>query len=445
MPSLTQRLFQHKADTTNASIALLDKAKDEERDLTDEERTALDANETRLEEIDADYQRAVRAEEWQRGLKPPQDPNEGMAQIGGERDPPPADPPIPNPFRSLGEFLHAVVRSDMPGAAVDPRLLEIQAAASGGSVAVPSDGGHLVQTDFSTALLARAIEAAVLAPLCTPLEIGAGSNAVELPYIDETSRATGSRFGGVQVYRRAEADAVTATKPKFGKKRLELEELMGIAYATEELLLDATAMESIFTTAFSSEFSFKLDDEILRGSGAGECLGIIATANSALVSQAKETGQEADTIYLENLSKMWSDMPARNKARSIWLINSEVTPELDKLFVTAGTGALEPRIVTYNEAGVMRIKGRPVIEIEQASALGDLGDIVLVDMAEYLLARKGGIQADQSMHVRFLNNERTFRWIMRVNGMPAWRTTLTPYKAASGKVVSPYVALAART
>lgn len=339
----------------------------------------------------------------------------------------------------LGEYLQGIA-AGYSGRGWDPRFV---AGPSGASEGVPADGGLLVRQEYSTMLLDRAIEQAVLAPLCLTVEIGANSDGVDLPFIDETSRANGSRWGGVQVYWRAEADTVTATKPKFGQHDVRLQELMGLAYATDRLIKDATALASIFSIAFASEMAFKLDDGIFRGNGAGLPLGITNSA-SCRISQAKETGQTADTIVLENLQKMWTRVPPRSKARGQWLINSEVTPQLDSLVLNAGTAGLNPRVVTYSESGVQRIYGRPILEIEQCAALGDEGDIVFADFNEYLLIRKGGIQADESMHVRFLYGENTYRWTYRVNGRPTMDSAITPYKTNTSNTQSPFVALAAR-
>src|SRR5262249_8387616 len=108
------------------------------------------------------------------------------------------------PWNSFGEFLQAVHAAGRPGGRIDPRLS--QAAARGAAEGIPSDGGFLVRTDYSTMLLDRAIEESALAQRCFRQPIGADSDGIELPFIDERSRATGSRWGGVQVYRRAEAD-----------------------------------------------------------------------------------------------------------------------------------------------------------------------------------------------------------------------------------------------
>ncbi|MFA7462326.1 MAG: phage major capsid protein, partial [Anaerovoracaceae bacterium] len=149
------------------------------------------------------------------------------------------------------------------------------------------------------------------------------------------------------------------------------------------------------------------------------------------------------TVKFENLSKMWARLPARSRRNAIWLINQEVEPQLDTMSIVAGTAALEPRFVTYGPDGVLRIKARPVIAIEQADQLGAVGDIMLVDLNQYLLIDKGPMQSAASIHVRFIEDETTFRFVYRVNGQPIWNQPLTPYKGANTQ--SPFVALAART
>jgi HK97 family phage major capsid protein len=74
--------------------------------------------------------------------------------------------------------------------------------------------------------------------------------------------------------------------------------------------------------------------------------------------------------------------------------------------------------------------------------LGTVGDIILVDLSQYLLIDKGGIQTAASIHVRFVFDESCLRVILRVDGQPIWNSALTPYKGSN--TLSPYVALATR-
>jgi HK97 family phage major capsid protein len=205
---------------------------------------------------------------------------------------------------SLGEVMQAMAytayrsvgRSDqaamiLPNGVAVHVSEAMQAAATGASSGVPESGGVLVRNEWSTALLERVQEQAHLAPQCFGLPIGDGNDGLEAPFVDETSRASGSRWGGVQVYRAAEAATVTAAQPKLGKFELRLEDLMALFYGTTRVIRDATLLEALAMKAFSSEFAFKLDDEIVRGTGAGQCLGIVG--NAPTVSVAKETNQAA--------------------------------------------------------------------------------------------------------------------------------------------------------
>jgi hypothetical protein len=63
-------------------------------------------------------------------------------------------------------------------------------------------------------------------------------------------------------------------------------------------------------------------------------------------------------------------------------------------------------------------------------------------MSQYIVIDKGGVQSASSMHVRFLNDEQTFRWVVRNDGQPTWNAALTPYKGSA--TLSPFVVVAAR-
>lgn len=423
-----------------------------DRELTPEEKEEFNALLDRREEIDAELALIQRQKESAAAAIPgggSQAPVASITHMHDNREDKPWGREIPAHAtaqqrkrlteQALGEYLAAVATAGSPGGSVDPRLM---AAASGHNTGVPSEGGFLVRTEFSTFLLNRGMEEAQIAPLCNEIPVGEGADGIEAPFVEETSRATGSRWGGVRVYRRAEADTVDSSKVKLGMFEVRLEDLMAISYATERSLRDATSLGSIMSTAFASEFAFTVDDEILRGNGAGRCLGVLEAA--CLVTVDKETTQAADTFLTANISNMWARLHPRQRGGAVWLINHELEPQLDELSIPAGTAALEPRFVTYGTDGIMRIKGRPVMVVEQCSAVGDLGDVILGNFSQYALATKGGIESDESIHVRFLYAERAFRWIYRINGKPTWKEAVTPYKGTAGKKLSPFVTLQAR-
>ena len=346
------------------------------------------------------------------------------------------------PFASLGEQLQSVARAGIPGGRVDSRLHEINAAATGLNETTPSEGSFLVQSDFSNDLLTSVFKTDTLPAMCRRIPISSASNSIKINGVDETSRADGSRAGGVLGYWLDEAAEKTKSKPKFRQVELKLKKQAVLIYATDELLEDATALEAFIREAAPAELNFRLSDSIVNGSGAGMPLGVLASG--CLVVQPAETGQHSG-ILAENVIKMYSrHLPGAN-SNSVWLINRNVLPELYLMTVSIGTGGAP---VFQPQGGLSgqpynTILGIPVMPIEQCASLNTKGDIILADMNSYLLAEKNGIQAAMSIHVKFEFDESVFRFVMRVDGQPSLASAITPFKGSLTQ--SPFVALATRS
>ena len=423
-----KKILEMKAKREDArlkAMAVLNKAEAEDRFLSEDEQKDIDKYE---EEIRAWDESIGRAEKLL-AIEP-----EDRSTEKPEVKPTPAKDNEKR-FSSFGEQLMAAYRAAMPGGKVDERLST--RAASGLNETTPSDGGFLVQQDFVTELLKRTYETGILASKVKKIPISTNANGMKINAIDEDSRANGSRWGGVQTYWEGEADELTASKPKFRQMELSLKKITGLCYATDELLQDAAALEAVIRQAFAEEFGFKIDDAILSGSGEGEPLGILNSG--AIVTVAKEASQ-TDTITVENLIKMWNRLWSRSRANAVWYINQELEPYLytlkigDKpVYIPAGGLSEKPYGTLF---------GRPVVPIEQCSAAGEVGDIILADIGQYILIDKGGIKSASSIHVRFLYDENVFRFIYRVDGKPIWTKPLTPYKGSA--TVSPFVTLAKR-
>ncbi len=424
-----KKILEMKAKREDArlkAMAVLNKAEAEDRFLSEEEQKDIDKYEEEIRAWDESIGRAEKLlaiEPEDRSTEKP----EVKPTPGKDNE---------KRFSSFGEQLMAAYRAAMPGGKVDERLST--RAASGLNETTPSDGGFLVQQDFVTELLKRTYETGILASKVKKIPISTNANGMKINAIDEDSRANGSRWGGVQTYWEGEADEITASKPKFRQMELSLKKLTGLCYATDELLQDAAALEAVIRQAFAEEFGFKIDDAILSGSGEGEPLGILSSG--AIVTVAKEASQ-TDIITVENLIKMWNRLWSRSRANAVWYINQELEPYLytlkigDKpVYIPAGGLSEKPYGTLF---------GRPVVPIEQCSAAGEVGDIILADIGQYLLIDKGGVKSASSIHVRFLYDENVFRFIYRVDGKPIWTKPLTPYKGSA--TVSPFVTLAKRS
>jgi HK97 family phage major capsid protein len=355
-----------------------------------------------------------------------------------------AKPKDPNEKKwkgGMGEFLQAVAKASSPGGIMDNRLI-YQNSASGLNESVSSEGGFMLENDFIQEMFDVMMSESQVANRIRMIPIGANTNRLRTLGIDETSRANGSRWGGVQAYWIAEAETVTKSKPKFREIDMALQKLLALCYVTDDLLQDATALEAIVKQAYADEMSFKIDDAIINGSGVGMPLGVLNS--DALVTVAKEKDQAAGTIKYENILKMWSSVPARLRANAVWYINQEIEPQLYTMALNIGTGGAPVFLPSggASSSQYSTLLNRPIIPIEQCSPLGKKGDIILADPTQYIGIDKKAPTADVSIHVRFLYDEQVFRFIYKFNGAPYRSKPITPYKGASS--LSPFVTLGDR-
>lgn len=345
--------------------------------------------------------------------------------------------------QGFGEFAALVHAGITPTGAIVSRdeRLAFMAAASGLSQGVPSEAGILVPPAFSQNVYDRMQrDPNNLMPMCDVIQIPEGIESLTIPAIDETSRATGSRWGGLRAYWLAEAEQMTGSKPKLRGVRLEPHQLGVFVYSTDKLLKNAPAvLGALLERGSASEIAFLVNDAIVEGDGAGKPLGY--KNSGALVVVAKEGGQAADTIVAANVNKMWARVHVKSRQNAVWLNNQDTEPQLESM-----SGADSSPIYLppggLADAPYGRLKGRPVLAIEFAETLGDQGDLTVADLKAYALALRGGVESAMSMHLRFDYNETAFRFLFEADGRPWIDEAITPFKGTAK--TSPFVTLAER-
>ena len=340
-----------------------------------------------------------------------------------------------NPFKSLGEMLVEVRKATVWPNLTDNRLFS--AKSSGLNEATPSQGGFLVQQTLASGLLEATWGLGQVLQYFKPMSIGPNSNGMLFNAVDESTRVDGSRGGGVLGYWLEEGGDKTATKPKFRQINLKLKKVAAAMYATDELLDDAVALESWIMRYVPDELRFKVEDAIIEGNGVGKPLGILQNGAGSFVSA---TRLNATQINDADIVQMWAQRYT-GVNDYVWFGNAEIGPYLHQM--TLSTTPSYMPAGGRSGAPYATLMGRPYHDIEYCPALGTLGDLMLVSPSQYSLISKGGIQAASSIHVQFLNDETTFRFVYRVDGTPNWNSAVTPFKGSA--TVSPFVGLAAST
>lgn len=337
------------------------------------------------------------------------------------------------PFENDGQFFMAVKNAALYPGRTDPRLRPLEVKdATGMSEGVPADGGYLLQEQRAASILENMYSTGEILSRVSRDPVGVNSNSITYNGVDETSRAAGSRKGGITAGWLGEGGTLTASKPKFRQVEIKLKKAGALCYATDEQLQDIPNLESWLTRTVPEELRFVAEDSIIEGLGGGMPLGIMNSP--ALVSV---TRTDANKILFADIVNMWARRYA-GVSDYVWLIHQDVTPQLDQMVI--GTEA-PPRFVDYGADGVMRMKGRPVLEVEYAQTLGTSGDIMLASLSQYQVIEKSAIQQASSIHVAFLTDEMAFRFIYRIGGAPLWHSPVTPFHGSN--TVSPFVVLTA--
>lgn len=307
----------------------------------------------------------------------------------------------------------------------------------------PSEGGFLLQSETSMDLMTNGFNNGEVTSRISKRTI-TGSDSLEIIDLDETSRADGSRGGGVRVYTDAELSEINDSMTKFSKIKIEPERLTGMYRISDKMLKNAAFLGQELNQLFREEFQFKIQDLIINGVGSGQALGILNSGY--LVTVPKETGQSAATIVSENVIKMYSRFNPKSSGNSlVWIANRNVYPQLRTLTFDIGTGGemsnmyIPPTV----PGGTGSMEGYPVIFVEQAKTLGTVGDLMLCDLSQYIAADYGTIDEASSIHVGFVYGQTAFRFMYFFDGQPRKNIPITQKNGSD--TLSPFVALATRS
>ncbi len=472
-----QRLQERLVGLNAEANDIKDRASAEKRDLTLEEAAQLDAALAAFDRLSGDIDRLQRLASHTNLLtqgpgreSSPEGPAPGPDD-DDDPDPPAAPPtrqrslapvnrseprihaqlrPRNGGFRSLGEMALSVIQASKAarsGSAIDPRLQHLAAASTYGNEASGADGGFAVPQDFRTDIMVKVLGEDSLLSRCD--QVTTSGNTFTFP-VDETTPWAST--GGIQAYWDGEAAAATQSKPALTEKTVKLNKVRALVPMTEELMSDASGMDAYLRRKAPEVINMKINVAIVQGTGVGQPLGI--TASPSFISVAAESPQTADTIITLNIMKMYSRMYAPCRGRAVWLVNQDIEPQLFKMSIpgtdNAGNAVSGWGGMTYMPAGGISglpyatLYGRPIVPTQACETLGDLGDIIFVDMSQYLALLKSGSnpRTETSMHFWFDQDLIAFKFILRVGGIPWWSTSIAARDGSS--TYSWAVGLAAR-
>jgi len=338
-------------------------------------------------------------------------------------------------FATLRDQCLAVMDYEVRGV-VSPQLESLRMTAGSDEASGNSGpyGDFLVAPGFNATLLQVSAETDPVAGLVTRIPMG--SPSIELPYRVDKDHAT-SVSGGLQVYRRATTQSVSAKRVAMGKLTLRVGSMMGISFAEEEILADsAISFAALLSMGYGEEFGAKKLDERISGvSASGEFQGVLTSP--CLVTVSKESGQTSATpVLYENVTKMRSR--CYGYGRAVWLAGPDLLPDLQKMNQQVGVGGVPAWQVSARDDAPDTLLGRPIYFTEFCKSRGSAGDLILGNWSQYLEGVLGTREAAESVHVRFEAHERAFKFVERNAGACWWDAPLKPRNMQS-HTMSPFV------
>lgn len=302
--------------------------------------------------------------------------------------------------------------------------------------AVPSEGGYSVPVETVSGMLDASLENEIVRPRAdvTPM-----TSATKRIWGFDASTASGSSlFGGFTGTWASEGGTLTAQTAKTRKIELIAKKLGLLTEASNELLADGVSFREQLEEKIVQAIGWFLDDAFLNGTGAGQPLGVLN--DPALIVVGKESGQAADTIVYENITKMFARLHPALVSDAVWVTNPTCIPELLSMSLVIGTGGSHIPVMTET-SGEYRMLGREVLLTEKVATLGDQGDVLLAAFSQYAVGLRSEMSLDRSQHVGFARDVETFRGILRGDGQGKWNA---PYTPKTGSTLSWAVTLAAR-
>lgn len=302
-------------------------------------------------------------------------------------------------------------------------------------------GGALIPPEFARMSLVRARErSSIMGKVMT---IPMASNVIDIPYLKDFDNSQDYVSGNVKFRWVSENEGATGSQAKFETIRLELREANALVYVSNRLMdFSPISIEPFITSSVDNALDLALSNAWVNGTGVGQPLGILNSA--CIISQAKESGQAADTLVYENVLKALARFSERSGE---WYASRTVIPQLGIMNISVGAGgSIVPFALGMASSGIGSTGpfGAPIHYEPVMPVLGDAGDIIFCDWSQYLVGQfngQSGLAMTESAHLKFDYRQHAFQFTFYTDGRPWWPSAFQPRR---GDTQSPFVAIAAR-
>jgi HK97 family phage major capsid protein len=300
---------------------------------------------------------------------------------------------------------------------------------------VGSAGGYLIPEAFHNELLQIAAESSAIISRVNRQPVG--TDAGRFPSLDYTTAPTagsgqtamGSGLTGVMT---APGATYTEDQPTFKELNYTIRKYGGYVEVYNEVVADSPfAIENLLRNLFQIVVNSKLERDIIRGTGAGEPLGILNASVAVGITPATDNATAwADVL---NMKARFKNLTG---GQPVWIIHPGVWPDIG-VFESSGGGG----VWQANQAAALNstIMGWPIVESEHSPQDDNAGNTILADMGSYLLFDRAQLSIAFSEHAAFTSDKGTWRFNARFDGQPWLSSAITLADPQGSYTVSPFV------
>jgi HK97 family phage major capsid protein len=406
--------------------ALLDKADEEKRDLSEAETTEYADLEKRHDKLAADIVRREKLLEDEAKIAESGDkPYKVNIRSKRQNDRPKEwrDAKDPN---AIGEFLYAVCYDRNDPRLQDCNYVEFREQSMG----TGTEGGFAVPEQFRPQLLQVQPAEAIFEPRATVIPAGDPPDAkITMPALDQTSAE--NVYGGVVMYKVGEGKALTESDVALKEVSLEPQGLGGYVTVTNKLLQNWQAAGSLIANQLRKALIGYKDTQFYNGNGVAGPLGILNAPAAIKVNRTT-----ASQVVAADIRSMIARM--KMGGNYLWVGSQTIITYLSAM-VDAGSNMIFH--TDYTKPVPNTLMGIPLMFHDRSVALGTEGDLILVDAAYYLIKQGSGpyVASDGGI-VNFTSNKTLIKIIDNVDGKP-WLSAPLPLEGSTSNTVSPFVIL----
>jgi len=300
--------------------------------------------------------------------------------------------------------------------------------------AVGATGGFLVPTEFRAELLMSEYERNIVRQRATIIPMR--RRQVNIPVLDQTGTTAGQphQYGGIISTWTEEAEEKDQNDPTFRQIQLTAHKLVCYTRASDELLADSAIGLDAFLRSpmgFAGAINWQEDYTFMRGTGAGQPLGLINAGATISVARAAV----APSLQIDDVINMLAVFQGDNP---IWHLSRSQMANLLKLNGPA-TNPSYVFIPNARDGAPATLFGYPIEWTEKLPAAGTAGDVLLADWRMYLIGDRQQTTIESTSIERWRYDQTSWRAVHRVDGQP-WLSA--PWTLADGATqISPFVIL----